>query len=121
MNSLLCRACAILTVALLVTMLLGCGSTQVRTEVKEKIKIDCGAIPVTDRVTMMPVKPFVIQDKADIFWVGITPQDYGNLAVNWKNVLSALKQKNAVIVFYEDCIDFFNRNSGQSESGIGEK
>jgi len=99
----------IMVILLLVT-LIGCGNKETTViEVKEKVKIECGLEPKADKVKMLPVSPHAIKDKADIGWVGITPREYGNLAINWKTVIKVVKGKNNIITFYVECIDNFNK------------
>ena len=62
------------------------------------------------QITTRKVRPQVIEDKIGIFWVGLTPQDYENLAINTQETIRYIKDAHGVTAYYRDCIVRFNEN-----------
>ena len=53
---------------------------------------------------MREVKPIAVMDDLGIWWVGISPKHYENLAQNIDDMYGAIKQKNAIVDYYKKCI-----------------
>ena len=60
------------------------------------------------QITTRKVRPQVVEDKIGIFWVGLTPQDYENLAINTQETIRFIKAQNGVVSYYQRCIMDFN-------------
>lgn len=75
--------------------------------------VECGAEPKADKVHMRKVEPWVVTDKADITWIGITPQDYENLSANIQTMLVQLRQRKAQVEWWRDCIEAHNERAAQ--------
>lgn len=100
----------VISLVLISLLLSGCIFTKEKiVTVTKKIPVECGSAPKVDSVKLLEVKPWVIQDKADIYWIAMTPKNYENIAENFAMVDAAIGQKNAVIKFYVTCIDNFNK------------
>jgi len=56
-----------------------------------------------------PLHPTAVQDQANVWWVGFTPSEYGNLAINTEESIRFIKDQNGVIAYYRTCIDDFNQ------------
>lgn len=63
----------------------------------------CSTPPKADKIVMRNVDFKIIQDEFGIYWIGITPRFYENLSVNMKEITQHIKQKNAIIKYYESC------------------
>ncbi len=61
------------------------------------------------QITTRKVRPQVVEDKVGIFWVGITPQDYENLAINTQESIRYIKDLHGVVSYYRQCITDFNQ------------
>ncbi|TFH42263.1 MAG: hypothetical protein E4H01_13755 [Lysobacterales bacterium] len=60
------------------------------------------------QITTRRIRPQVVEDKVGIFWVGLTPQDYENLAINTQETIRYIKDQHGVIAYYRKCIVQFN-------------
>ena len=77
-------------------------------------------------VKAKPLNPTAVQDKANIWWVGFTPDEYGNLAINTEESIRFIKDQNGVIRYYQSCIDDFNeivreKNGNKNGNKTGEQ
>lgn len=59
-------------------------------------------------VRTKPVNPNAVQDQAGIWWVGISPDEYGNLAINTEESIRYIKDQAGVVRYYRACIEDFN-------------
>lgn len=67
-------------------------------------KIDtCSKPPKADKIIMRNVDFKVVKDEHGIYWIAVTPKFYENLSVNMQEITQHIKQKNAVIKYYESC------------------
>jgi len=88
--------------------LLSCSTIsnpQVTVKPSDTIRLVCNGAPIADPIHMLTVVPISVEDKSGQVWVGLTPKHYENLSKNMAAVLKHLKQKNAVIDYYGDCIN----------------
>lgn len=60
------------------------------------------------QITTRKIRPQVIEDKVGIFWVGLTPGDYENLAINTQETIRYIKDAHGVTAYYRKCIVDFN-------------
>ncbi len=60
------------------------------------------------QITTRKVRPQVVEDQAGIFWVGLTPQDYENLAINTQETIRYIKDQQGVTSYYRKCVTDFN-------------
>ena len=90
---------------LAVLVLSGCGSTPKPRPVNIVTdKIDtCSKPPKADKIVMRNVDFKVIKDEFGIYWIGVTPKFYENLGINMKEITQHIKQKNAIIKYYQSC------------------
>ena len=90
----------------LAVLLSGCSLFQPKprdvTVVTDKIDV-CSNPPKADKIIMRNVDFAVIQDKHGIYWIAVTPKFYENLGINMKEITQHIKQKNAIIKYYESC------------------
>lgn len=90
---------------LLVLLLIGCAHTKpVEVAVIADTIHICNTPPQADKIIMLDVDFKIIKDEFGIYWVGITPKHYENMAVNMKSILAHIDQKNSIIKYYESCI-----------------
>lgn len=61
------------------------------------------------QITTRRIRPQVVEDKVGIFWVGLTPQDYENLAINTQETIRYIKDQHGVTAYYRKCITDFNQ------------
>ena len=67
-------------------------------------KIDtCSNPPKADKIVMRNVDFKVIKDEFGIYWIAVTPKFYENLGINMQEIMQHIKQKNAIIKYYESC------------------
>lgn len=69
------------------------------------IAINCNSAPVADTLSMLEVDPTPIVSTSGEYWVGMSPKHYENLSINMQNILAHIRQKNAIIEYYQRCID----------------
>ena len=60
------------------------------------------------QITTRKVRPQVVEDKVGIFWVGLTPQDYENLAINTQETIRYIRDQHGVVGYYRKCVTDFN-------------
>ena len=63
----------------------------------------CVTPPKAGSIVMRTPTWYAVKDKDGILWVAITPQDYTKMSVNTSEILTHIKQKNAVIKYYKKC------------------
>ena len=68
------------------------------------------------QITVRKIRPKVIEDKIGIFWIAMTPSDYGNLAINTQETIRYIKDKHGVVEYYRACIADFNSKLDELES-----
>jgi len=61
------------------------------------------------QITTRKVRPQVVEDKIGIFWVGLTPGDYENLAINTQETIRYIKDAHGVTAYYRKCVTDFNQ------------
>ena len=90
----------------LTLMVSGCSTFQGNprdvTVVADRIDV-CSKPPTADKIVMRNVDFVIIEDKHGIYWIAVTPKFYENLAINMKEITQHIKQKNAIIKYYESC------------------
>ena len=64
-------------------------------------------------MVMLDVEPTPVVTHDGIWYVGLTEQDYENLSKNLSALLAHIKQKNAVIVYYRECLRVFNDSNSK--------
>lgn len=67
-------------------------------------KTICINPPKSTKIFMRKVDPMAVKDDLGVYWVGITPQHYENQSLNIDDMLGGIKQKNAIIEYYQKCI-----------------
>jgi hypothetical protein len=60
------------------------------------------------QISTRAIRPQVIEDKVGIYWIGLTPGDYGNLAINTQETIRYIKDQHGVRDYYRKCITDFN-------------
>lgn len=91
--------------------LTGCFSAKekiVYERVNNFIPVVCPAPIKPTPTNSKPINPTAVQDQAGIWWVGITPDEYGNLAINTEDSIRFIKDQTGIIKYYRTCIDDFN-------------
>ena len=87
-----------------VLILSGCSTPKPRDVVVVTDRIDvCSKPPKADKIVMRNVDFKVIKDEFGIYWIGVTPKFYENLGINMKEITQHIKQKNAIIKYYQSC------------------
>jgi len=71
-------------------------------------KVTCPDYPSPAPVRMLEVKPRAIVDADSLAWVGFTPTDYGNIGINFQEVIRYIKAQKGQTKYYRDCILDFN-------------
>jgi hypothetical protein len=71
-------------------------------------KVTCPDYPAPTSVRMLEVKPRAIVDIDGLAWVGFTPNDYGNIGINFQEVIRYIKAQKGQTKYYRDCILDFN-------------
>lgn len=99
---------------LLISALLisGCSLFQPEVVVQTKVsynKVVCPDYPSPPAVHMRTVKPRAIVDADGLTWVGFTPQDYGNIGINFQEVIRYIKGQKGQTKYYQECIIDFNQ------------
>lgn len=92
--------------------LVGCGFSPkekiVYRQVNNFIPVVCPAPIKPLPVRTKPLNPTAVQDKANVWWVGFTPDEYGHLAINTEESIRFIKDQSGVVRYYQSCIDDFN-------------
>ena len=73
------------------------------------------------QITTRKVRPQVVEDKVGIFWVGLTPQDYENLAINTQETIRYIKDQRGVTSYYRQCLADFNAEIDRLKSSSGDQ
>ena len=68
------------------------------------------------QITTRKVRPQVVEDKIGIFWVGLTPGDYENLAINTQETIRYIRDQHGVVSYYRECIHDFNEAIEQKKA-----
>lgn len=84
---------------------------------KEPVYFDiiCPVLPGPAPIAPRKVRPQVVEDKVGVFWVGLTPSDYENLAINTQEAIRYIKGSRSLTRYYRNCIDDFNRHLKELE------
>jgi len=83
----------------------GCFSTAPRKVDVVTSKIEtCISPPKAEKIVMKKVDPVAIKDEYGVYWIGITPRQYENSSLNHENFLKYIKQQNAVVNYFKECI-----------------
>lgn len=101
----------ILLSLILVSLLSGCFAPKEKIVVKTQnvyAAIVCPDPQKPQPIRTKPINPKAIQDQAGIWWVGLSPDEYGNLAINTQETIRFIKDKNGDIEYYKKCIIDFN-------------
>ena len=97
---------------ILSSFLIGCASKPepriVTEHIPVYIDIVCPDPNAPNPISTRPVRPKAIQDRAGIWWVGLEPEDYQNLAINTKETIRYIKDQKAQIRYYQQCVSDFN-------------
>lgn len=106
------KFCLLFICGLVLVSISGCSLFPKERVVVQKelifIKIVCRTISETIGIVTRPIRPKAIEDKAGIFWVGLSPTDYANLAINTKETIRYIKDQKNVVKYYQDCMIDFN-------------
>ncbi len=101
--------------AICIVLLAGCGSFG---QPKEKlvyerenvfIPIVCPPPSKPQPLKTKPLNPTAVQDQAGIWWVGFTPDEYGNMAINLEESIRFIKDQRGDIKYYATCVADFNK------------
>jgi hypothetical protein len=122
----------ILVVLILVSLLSGCFSAKEKIVVKTTLvhtPIVCPAPMKPQPIKTKPLNPKAIQDQESVWWVGLSPDEYGNLAINTEESIRFIKDQNGVVRYYQGCISDFNETverlngkpEGETSSAAGEQ
>lgn len=101
------RCCLILSLLLSS----GCSMFDERIVVKTEavyLPIVCPDPAKPAQITTRKIRPQVVEDKIGIFWVGLTPGDYENLAINTQETIRYIRDQHGVVSYYRACIVGFN-------------
>lgn len=105
---------------LLLLLSSGCGSFDKPKVVVQQepvyLRIVCPVQPNPAPIAPRKVRPQVIEDTVGIFWVGLTPQDYENLAINTQETIRYIKGQRGLTDYYLDCITKFNSHIERLEA-----
>lgn len=63
----------------------------------------CSQPPNADRIITRKVQFKITQDEFGIYWISITPRYYENLSINMEEIIQYIKQKNAIVKYYQQC------------------
>ncbi len=99
-------------------MLSGCfwnNKEVIKATVVVQSKTICIDPPQSSRVIMRKVEPIAVKDELGIYWVGITPQHYENLSQNIDDMFGGIKQKNAIIDYYQKCLKETPKDATEKE------
>lgn len=101
---------------LLLPFLVACANQEIR-EIKTEVLVPvyCNDSPKADPVVMREVLPYVVEDKKGEVWVGFSSRHYENMSLNIQDVLNHLRQKNAIVEYYEQCIQNANKSEAKEE------
>jgi hypothetical protein len=87
------------------TLVSGCATTDgPEIRVNTDSVLVCTDPPRADPVKMRGVAPRILLQGEDV-WVAMTIREYENVSLNLQDVLSHIRQKNAIIRYYRRCID----------------
>jgi hypothetical protein len=114
----------ILVVLILVSLLSGCFSAKEKIVVKTALvhtPIVCPAPMKPQPIKTKPINPKAIQDQEGIWWVGLSPDEYGNLAINTEESIRFIKDQNGVVSYYQSCIFDFNETVEGLNGKAGDK
>lgn len=64
----------------------------------------CPTPPKADELKLRPVRPTPVTDATGKTWVCVSPNDYENTAENTADILSFIRQQNAIIDYYKSCV-----------------
>ena len=76
----------------------------------------CSEPPKADKIVMRNVDFNVVKDEHGIYWIAVTPRFYENLSVNMQEITQHIKQKNAIIKYYESCHTKKTEKVGETEA-----
>lgn len=79
----------------------------------------CGSEPHAPSITYLQVEPYACP-QGESNKVCLTAKHYENLSVNIQAAIAALKAKNALILFYRDCLKRHNEQIEQMEIEVKE-
>jgi len=101
----------LIAVGLILGPLTGCSlfTTTVYRDKLITVPVQCPEPPQARPVTPLPVEPVAMVDRDGIPWVALTPKHYENLSLNSQEVLRYIKDKNAQVQYYRECIESHNR------------
>jgi hypothetical protein len=108
-----------LSLLLISLVMTGCAWFQPEVVVQTKLSyvvITCPAYPAPPAVNMLPVKPRAVENTDGTYWVGLTPQDYANLGINFQEVIRYMKAQKGQTNYYRDCILDFNHEIERLQS-----
>jgi len=65
----------------------------------------CLTPPDAATIVMRTPTFYVTKDVNGVLWISISPQDYQKMSENTAEILTHLKQKNAVVKYYKKCVE----------------
>lgn len=86
--------------------LAGCASIM---PVVKEVSVDCGAPPRADALALVEVSPYILKINAEVH-ACTSLKDYQLGAVNLSRITASFKQKNALISYYQQCIELHNKD-----------
>jgi hypothetical protein len=84
-------------------LLFGCSTTGPQINVDTTPPPLCSDEPKADAITMLEVE-WTVVELGGMTWISTTPPGYEALAENTQSMLKHLRQKNAIIRYYRDCV-----------------
>lgn len=94
-------------ILLVFIFLLGCSSSPTQETIKP-IPIFCEAPPKATPFHALPVRSTVLLLDGKV-WIATDTKGYENLSRNLQAILSHIRQKNAIVDYYKNCIDNYNK------------
>lgn len=97
-------------------LLISCSTTsKLKVENKVVVPIVCSNAPTADVITTYTIDPTLVTDSGKKTWVAVSLDDYKKLSKNLQSILKHLRQKNAILDYYRECI--FSYNNKQKDDG----
>lgn len=100
-----------LMLALAAVSLSGCTwfTKETTVTVEVPVEILCEVKQRADPFVHRNTDPTVLQDNDGKVWIAFTVQHYENMALNLQDVLTHIRQKNAILANLEECIAVANQ------------
>ena len=100
-----------LSVLLILISISGCTTFDEKIVIQKEhvyLKIVCQTVAEVSPIVTNRIKPRAIEDKAGIYWVGLSPEDYANLAINTQETIRYIKSQRENTRYYQSCVSDFN-------------